>query len=182
MSQLSPDPRADASRREIVLVAAVARNGVIGRDGQMAWHIPGEQLIFKAVTMGHPMIMGRRTYESIGRPLPGRRTIVVTRDPQWSAPGVQVASSLAAALDLAGPATVMIVGGGQLYAEAMPTADRLVITHLRQDYPGDTYFPDIDADRWQDVERETFEHYDVVTYRRRTPPSVREASSGRDSN
>ncbi len=171
MSRTPPDPTSGSSNREVVLVAAVARNGVIGRDGQMAWHIPGEQKVFKAVTMGHPMVMGRRTFESIGRPLPGRRSIVVTRDPGWSAPGVEVESSLAAALERAGTPTVMVVGGGQLYALAMPIADRLVITHLHQKYPGDTHFPTIESDTWREVEREPFEHYDVVTYRRRrTPP------------
>lgn len=119
---------------EIVLVAAVAANEVIGADGAMPWHLPEDLAHFKEVTMGHPMVMGRKTFEAIGRPLPGRRTIVVTRDRQWAHSGVQTAGDLDTALALAfegvraGPdptGPVMVVGGGQIYEQAMPQATRL---------------------------------------------------------
>ncbi len=110
----------------LTLIAARARNGVIGRNNQMPWKIPGEQPYFKRMTMGHPIVMGRKTWESIGRPLPGRRNIVITRDHAYTAVGADVAGSLDVALLLAGDVDkVFVIGGGQLYAEAMPRASRL---------------------------------------------------------
>ncbi len=158
----------------VVLVAAVARNGVIGADGSMPWHIPADLKRFKRLTMGHPMVMGRKTFESMGL-LPGRRSIVVTRDPTWHAPGVEVADSLDTAIELAaGPGidadpVVMVVGGGEIYAQAMDRADRLEITHLDRDAPGDTMFPAIDPAMWVVAEREEADGYALVTYRRRAP-------------
>ncbi|HEY5150661.1 MAG TPA: dihydrofolate reductase, partial [Mycobacterium sp.] len=113
----------------VTLVAAVARNGVIGADGGLPWHLPDDLRRFKALTMGHTMIMGRRTFESIGRALPGRVSIVVTRDAGWTAPGVTVAHSVEEALALAGPdaaadAEVMVVGGGEIYRQTLELADR----------------------------------------------------------
>jgi len=159
----------------ITLVAAVARNGVIGADGGMPWQLPADLRHFKAVTMGHTMVMGRRTFDSIGRALPGRRTIVVTRDRAWTAPGVDVAHSLEQALesataDDAGAAphgtrrTVMVVGGGEIYRQAMPLADRLEITHVEAEMDGDTTFPDIDPDRWREESREAGDGFAFVRY------------------
>ena len=156
----------------ITLVAAVARNGVIGADGGMPWHLPADLRHFKAVTMGHPMIMGRRTFDSIGRALPGRRTIVVTRDPEWSAPGVDVAHSVEDAVAMAADGdptqSVMVVGGGEIYRQAMPLADRLEITHVDTEAGGDTTFPDIDPARWREQSTEPGDGFVFVSYVRNT--------------
>lgn len=160
------------SRPTVVLVAAVARNGVIGSDGGMPWHIPADLKRFKRLTMGHPMVMGRKTFESMGL-LPGRRSIVITRDRSRPAAGAEVADSLATALAMAADSDdlVMVVGGGQIYAQAMAGADRLEITHLDRDAPGDTLFPAIDPERWVVAEREQADGYAFVTYVRRQPVS-----------
>ena len=158
----------DTARGQIVLVAAVAANGVIGAAGGMPWHLPDDLRRFKAVTMGHPMVMGRKTFESIGRPLAGRRSIVVTRDPGWSRDGVEVAAGLGEAIALARRddprATVMVVGGGEIYAQAMPLATRLEMTHIDARPPGDTVFPAIDRRRWRPTAREERDGYRWVTY------------------
>ncbi|GAB4170876.1 MAG: dihydrofolate reductase [Wenzhouxiangellaceae bacterium] len=134
---------------EIVLVAAVARNGVIGRDGGMPWHLPADLKRFRSLTMGHPVVMGRATFESIGKPLPGRRNIVVSRT--WPRPpaGCELARSLDEAIDLAGAGPVMIIGGGQLYREAMPRAARMELTLIDAQPEGDTRFPEWSPDQWQ---------------------------------
>lgn len=139
----------------VTLIVARARNGVIGKDNAMPWKIPGEQAYFKRVTMGHPIIMGRKTWESIGRPLPGRRSIVVTRDPGFVAAGAETASSLDAALArCAGAEEIFVIGGAQLYSAAMPCADRLLITELDADFEGDTFMPAPDAAHWRETQRE----------------------------
>jgi dihydrofolate reductase len=137
-------------RPRITLVAARARDGAIGRDNALPWHLPEDLQHFKATTLGHPIVMGRRTFESIGRPLPGRRTIVVTRDAAWSHAGCERAASLDEAVGrCAGLPEVFVVGGGQLYAEAMPRADRLIVTDVEIDVRGDTFFPRIDPAVWR---------------------------------
>lgn len=141
----------------IVLVAAVARNRVIGSAGNLPWRLPADMKHFKAATLGKPMIMGRKTFESIGRPLPGRRTIVVTRDPAWSAEGVELASSLEAALALARqsqPDEIVVAGGGEIYAQAMPLADRLRLTWVEAEPVGDAWFPAVDTAEWRETARE----------------------------
>lgn len=139
----------------LTLIAARARNGVIGRNNQMPWKIPGEQAYFKRMTMGHPIVMGRRTWESIGRPLPGRRNIVITRDRAYSAFGADVVGSLDDALSLAGEADeIFVIGGGQLYAEAMPRASRLLLTEIDADFEGDTFMPAPDRTQWRETSRE----------------------------
>lgn len=138
----------------VTLIAAVAENGVIGNHGQIPWRVPGELSHFKATTMGHTMIMGRKTFESIGRTLPGRRTIVMTRDPGWEHPGVDIARTFADALNLAGPvAEVFVVGGAEIYALAMPYADRMVLSEVAQSPPGDAFFPPWRADAWREEKR-----------------------------
>ncbi len=173
-----PAPPTTPARPSITLIAAVARNGTIGADGGLPWHLPADLKRFKALTMGHPMIMGRRTYDSIGRALPGRRTIVVTRDAGWSAPGVTVAHSVDEAVDLAldgsdgrapDHAPVLVVGGGDIYRQTIGRADRLELTHVDADVPGDTRFPDIDPARWQEADREDADGYAFVSYVRREP-------------
>jgi dihydrofolate reductase len=133
----------------ITLLAARARDGAIGRDNALPWHLPEDLRHFKATTLGHPIVMGRRTFDSIGRPLPGRRTIVVTRDPAWSRPGCERAGSLDEAIArCAGSPEVFVVGGAQLYAAAMPRADRLLLTEVDVQVDGDTFFPPVDPGRW----------------------------------
>ncbi len=127
---------------DVVLIAAVARNGAIGRDGGMPWHLSADLQRFKRTTLGAPVIMGRKTWDSIGRPLPGRRSIVITRDAQWQAQGAEKAGSLQAALRLAeGAETAFVIGGAQIYAQALPLADRLLLTEIDADFEGDTFFP-----------------------------------------
>ncbi|KRF22825.1 dihydrofolate reductase [Phycicoccus sp. Soil802] len=151
----------------VTLIAAVGRNGVIGADNDMPWHLPEDFAFFKRTTMGHPMVMGRKTFDSIGRVLPGRRTIVVTRQDDWAHSEVETAHSLSEALSLAGPADeVFICGGGQVYAEAMPWARRLLITEVDQSPEGDVRFPEIDPEEWQEVAREPRDGFSWVTYER----------------
>jgi dihydrofolate reductase len=152
----------------VAMIAAVGRNGVIGDGDRMPWHLPEDLQHFKAATLGHTMIMGRRTFDAIGRVLPGRRTIVITRQRDWHHAGVETAHSLPDALFLAGPGDeVFVVGGGQVYAEAMPYASRLVITHVDQAPEGSVTFPDIDEHVWQATAREPHDGFAIVTYERR---------------
>ena len=138
----------------ISLVAAVARNGVIGRDNGLAWHLSGDLKRFKALTIGKPILMGRRTWDSIGRPLPGRRTLVLTRDARFDAEGVNVVHDWAAACAAAGTEELMVVGGAEVYALALPQADRLLLTEVEAEPAGDTRFPAFDRDRFNEVFRE----------------------------
>jgi dihydrofolate reductase len=139
----------------VSLVAAVAANGVIGRDGDLPWRIPADLRHFKAVTMGKPVIMGRRTWQSIGRPLPGRRNIVISRDPAFAAAGAEVVASLEAALAAAADANeAMVIGGGEVYAAALPRADRLYLTEVHLAVDGDVHFPKIDRAAWRETARE----------------------------
>jgi len=145
----------------LILVAAVARNGVIGGCNRLLWRLPSDLRRFKALTMGKPLVMGRRTFQSIGRPLPRREIIVVTRDPGFSAPGVHVAHTLDGALTLAaeravamGAEAIVIAGGGELYAETIGRADRLAITEVALEPDGDVRFPPIDPGVWREVRRE----------------------------
>ena len=155
--------------KPVVLVAAVAANGVIGDRGTIPWRIPGEQAHFKAVTWGHTLVMGRATYDSIGRPLPGRTTVVLTRDPAWRADGVLVAASLDDALRLADdlPGDVMVAGGAEVYAEALPVADTQVLTRVDLSPEGDTRYPAYDPEDWDETSREQHSTHDVVRLSRR---------------
>jgi dihydrofolate reductase len=139
----------------VSLIAALAANRVIGRANAIPWDLPADRRRFRELTMGHLLIMGRRTWESIGRPLPGRETIVVSRQVGYRAEGARVARSLAEALALAeGEGEVFICGGGQLYAEALPLADRLYLTELAITVAGDTFFPELPAGQFSEVARE----------------------------
>jgi dihydrofolate reductase len=155
--------------KPVVLVAAVAANGVIGDRGTIPWRIPGEQAHFKAVTWGHTLVMGRATYDSIGRPLPGRTTVVLTRDPGWRADGVLVAASFDDALRLADdlPGDVMVAGGAQVYAEALAVADTQVLTRVDLSPEGDTRYPAYDPGDWDETSREQHDTHDVVWLARR---------------
>jgi dihydrofolate reductase len=142
---------------DLVIHVAVSENGVIGRDGDMPWKLGSDLRRFKADTMGRPVIMGRKTHESIGRPLPGRLNVVVTRDRAFRAEGVEVAHSLDDAITLAtvrgrcmaGPDEICVIGGGQIYAQAIERADRLHVTHVLATVEGDAHFPPIDPQRWR---------------------------------
>ncbi|MEP9364677.1 dihydrofolate reductase [Nocardioides sp. CN2-186] len=148
----------------VVMVAAVARNGVIGNGPDIPWRIPGEQRLFKELTMGHVLVMGRTTYESIGRPLPGRTTIVLTRDPAWSAEGALVARSFDDALAQAAtlPGDVMVVGGAQVYAAALPVATEQVISEIPLSPDGDVLYPAYDLADWVETAREQHDGYERV--------------------
>ena len=154
----------------VILIAAVARNGVIGNGGAIPWRVPGEQALFKATTLGHTLVMGRATYESIGRPLPGRTTIVLTRDPAWSADGVSTASSIEAALELA-EGEVYVAGGAAVYEAALPHADEQLLSEIDLEPEGDTYYPQFDAGEWEEAAREPHDGFQVVRWRRRPAPS-----------
>lgn len=147
-----------------VLVAAVAENGVIGNGPDIPWRIPGEQAEFKAVTMGHTLLMGRTTFDSIGRPLPGRTTIVLTRDPTWSFEGVHTAGDVETALTIAGglPGDLMVAGGAQVYAAVMPYATDQVLSRIHLSPEGDVFYPDYDVSEWDVTAREPHERYERV--------------------
>ncbi len=143
------------ARPRVTLVAAVARNGVIGRGGALPWRLPADLRRFRAVTWGHPVVMGRRTWESIGRPLPGRRNIVVTRRRGYRAPGAEVVPSPQAALAAAaGAGEVMVIGGAEVYAAFLPLADRILLTEVEAEPEGDTFFPRLDPGEWRETARE----------------------------
>jgi dihydrofolate reductase len=146
---------------KIVLVAAIGENSVIGRDGQMPWRLKSDLRHFRALTLDKPIVMGRKTFESIGKALDRRTNIVITRNPDFHAEGVETAPNLKAALELArkdakrrGTDEIMVIGGGGIFAEAMPLADRLEITHVHASPEGDVYFPPIDPNKWQAETRE----------------------------
>lgn len=150
----------------VTLVAAVASNGVIGRDGDLAVRIPEDLRRFKAMTMGHTLVMGRKTWDSIGRALPGRRTIVVTRQPDWTADGADVAGSLADAVSMAGEDQVFIAGGGEIYRLALDAADALELTEVAAALDGDVSFPELDRSTWVEVAREPRDGFAWVRYER----------------
>lgn len=134
---------------DISLVAAMAANRVIGKEGQMPWHLPSELKYFKEITMGKPIVMGRRTFESIGRPLPGRHNIVISRNAPELPADVTVVSSLKDALEAAGDVDeVMVIGGGEIYRQFLPVATRLYLTEIDLEVEGDTWFPDYEPDKW----------------------------------
>jgi dihydrofolate reductase len=146
MSEASP---------KIYLVAALASNGIIGRNGQLPWRLPEDLKHFKRLTLGHPVIMGRRTWESLPGALPGRDNIVVSGQAGYEAPGASVASSLEGALALCmGEPVVFVIGGSRLFEESLPIAAGLVMTEIHREYEGDTWFPQYDRSRWRESQRE----------------------------
>ena len=148
---------------KLSMIVAVAENGVIGRNNSLPWYLPNDLKYFKQTTMGKPVIMGRKTYESIGKPLPGRTNIVITRQADYQPEGVKVVNSVEAARELAesvclidGQDEAMIMGGAEIYALALPHTDRLYLTEVHADVEGDAFFPEYDKSRWQEVTREDF--------------------------
>jgi dihydrofolate reductase len=164
-----------AKTPRVTLILARARNGVIGASGGLPWRLPEDLAFFKRTTMGHPIVMGRKTWESIGRPLPGRRSIVVTRDRTFSAIGAEAVHSLDEAVALCSDSDeIFVIGGAQLYAEALPRADRLLLTEIHADFEGDTFMPAAAAEDWAVAGREHHPAsetrayaFDFVDYRRR---------------
>lgn len=143
---------------KISMIAAMAHDRVIGKDNQMPWHLPADLAHFKRVTLGKPVLMGRKTFESIGRPLPGRRNLVISRNPDYQAEGIEVVGSVEAALALLAGSSVeelMVIGGGHLYAEMLPSADCLYLTRIDLVVEGDTRFPVFDDGQWQRVDCES---------------------------
>jgi dihydrofolate reductase len=137
----------------VSLIAALDNQGGIGLDGKIPWHLPADLAHFKQITMGHPVVMGRKTFQSIARPLPGRRNIVITRQTQFSAPGCEVAFSLIDALKLAGDGEAFVIGGAAVYREALPQAVKLYLTRVNSAFAADTFFPSFDEIEWQVRER-----------------------------
>jgi dihydrofolate reductase len=139
----------------VTLIVAMAENRVIGRDGKLPWHIPADLKRFRALTMGKPMIMGRKTFESLPGLLPGRRHIVLTRDPDWQAEGAEVAHDVGAALVMAGGPEVAVIGGAEIFRMFLPIADAIELTMIHQPIPGDTFMPPWDERHWFEASRET---------------------------
>lgn len=156
----------------LTIVVAIDRQRGIGVNNTLPWHLPEDLAHFKKTTSGHPIIMGRKTFDSIGRPLPNRRNIVITRNPGWKHDGVDAVPSLNAAIASAGDAEAFIIGGAQIFGEALPQVSRLIVTEIDANFDCDTFFPQIDLSQWQEVARETHEsaktglHFAYVTYQR----------------
>lgn len=173
------------SGTRVYLVAAVAANGVIGSGGKLPWRLPEDLRHFKELTLGHPVIMGRKTWESLGKPLPGRENIVVTRTPGYDAPGAHLAASLDAALAFcAGETLAFVIGGGQLYAAALPIADAMVITEIGREYAGDARFPAYDRSAWRETQRKAHTasdglRFDFVLYERDRDSKTLTSGSGK---
>lgn len=153
------------------MIVAMAKNRVIGRKNQLPWHLPEDLKYFKRVTMGKPIVMGRKTYESIGRPLPGRLNVVLTRDANWQAEGVQVAQTIDTAFSRAITEAkskekdeIMVIGGDQIYALCLPLVDRLYVTQVHAEVEGDAYFPVVEWEHWQQVSSEVHRASDNNPY------------------
>jgi dihydrofolate reductase len=164
-----PDPKGHCAHQpRISIIAAVARNRVIGRQNTIPWHLPEDLKHFRALTMGNPIIMGRRTWESLGRPLPGRRNLVISRG--LTAEGCEILSSLDDAIAACtGAAEAFVIGGAAIYAAALGKAHRLLLTELDAEFDGDTFFPSFDRALWQETTRERHQaqagfEFDYVTY------------------
>ena len=155
----------------VAMIAAMAKNRVIGRNNKLPWYLPEDLRYFKRITLGKPMIMGRKTFESIGKPLPGRATFVVTRNPEWRAEGVSVVPDLETALRkarawamTAAVDEVIVAGGGQIYTEALARADRMYLTLVHAEVEGDARFPEWNPAEWREVSREDFDAIPPNTY------------------
>ena len=162
------------------LLVAMSKNRVIGKNNQLPWHLPEDLKHFKALTMGHPIIMGRKTYESIGKPLPNRSNIVISRNSDFQADGVKIVASIDDALkvaesiaEISDTQEAFIMGGAQIYQQTLPLAQRLYITEVKKTVTGDAFFPSIDLSQWQEIGREAHyyepqdTHYAFVVYERR---------------
>jgi dihydrofolate reductase len=172
-SQAAPRVHAPGTAR-ICLIAALAANRIIGRDNALPWRLPADMKRFKALTMGHPVVMGRKTHESIGTPLPGRRNLVITRNRDYGAPGCEVVHSLDGAIAACGDAQeIFIIGGAELYRESLPRAQCLEFTEIHAEFAGDASFPEVSLEQWRETTREIHRdeagipfRYDFVRYER----------------
>jgi dihydrofolate reductase len=163
----------------IALIAAMSQNRVLGKDNQLVWHLPKDMRFFKTKTMGYPVVMGRKTFESFGSALPGRTNIIITRNPAYRAEGAIVVTSLEAALAEAArhhPDTIFVAGGAEIYRQALPVADTMYLTHIHAAFEGDAFFPEFSESEWQPVARESVpadeKHaypFDFVTWKRVKP-------------
>jgi len=157
----------------LTMVVAIDAQGGIGINNQLPWHLPEDLAHFKRVTLGRPIIMGRKTFDSIGRPLPGRRNIVVTRNAGWRHEGVEAVTSLEAAIALVGEEEASIIGGAQIFHAALDVADKMIVTEIARTFDCDTFFPAIDRTVWQETARERHHSgtqgfdFDYVTYERK---------------
>ena len=156
---------------KLAVIVAMAKNHVIGINNNLPWHLSEDLKYFKRVTMGKPIIMGRKTFESIGRPLPGRTNIVITRNENYQAEGIKVVHSLKAAMELCNSIAVidgsdeaMVIGGAELYTQALPLADYLYLTEVHADVQGDAYFPDFNRNDWQEIGRDNFKAVEPNPY------------------
>jgi dihydrofolate reductase len=139
----------------ISIIVAISKNNAIGKDNTLLWNIPEDLKHFKEITSGHTIIMGRKTFESIGRPLPNRRNIVITRDDSYAHNGIEIANSLIKALDVCKyEDEVFVIGGGEIYKQALPFADKLYVTHVEKEYTGDAFFPEISKEEWVEISKE----------------------------
>lgn len=160
------------SKLPTTMIVALDRQNGIGVKNQLPWHLPEDLAHFKRLTTGHPILMGRKTFESIGRPLPQRRNIVISRNPEWRHDGVESAESVAQAMQLIAETGGFIIGGAQIFREAMPLAQRLVVTEIDAAFPCDTFFPTIDPAQWKETSRQRHHSeksgldYDIVQYDR----------------
>ena len=147
------------------IIVAVSENNAIGKDNNLLWHISEDLKHFKEITSGHSVLMGRKTFESLGKKLPNRRNIVITRNPDYTAEGCEMASSLEDAVRLcAGEEEVFVIGGGEIYRQAMDMASKLYLTVVHKVYEADTFFPVIDSSCWKEISREDFSHGDKFEY------------------
>jgi len=157
----------------LTLIVAIERRNGIGINNALPWRLPEDLVFFKRTTTGHPILMGRKTFESIGRPLPNRLNIVITRNPDWRHDGVTVAGTLQQAAELAGDGEAFVIGGAQIYLEALPLASRVIVTEIAADFACDAFFPQIDPAVWEEISREPHHateqdlNYAFVIYRRR---------------
>lgn len=164
----------------LALIVATGENNEIGKDGRMPWHLPADLKHFKSLTLGKPVIMGRRTYEAIGKPLPERRNIVVTHNPEFRAPGCELAASFTDALVIAsGVPEIIVIGGAQIYRDALPRAQRIYLTRVHARFDADTFFPQLDAAEWREIAREDHAadernpfNYSFSTLERRLPSNI----------
>lgn len=138
----------------ISLLVAMDQNRTIGKDNDLPWYLPADLKYFKKVTMGHPIVMGRKTYESIGKPLPGRENIIITRDHAYVVAGAKVVHTIQDAIDLAGNEEVFVIGGAEIFKQILADSDRLYITEIEHEFDGDTYFPEINKNEWMVVSKE----------------------------
>lgn len=157
---------------QLTIVVAIDAARGIGVNNTLPWHLPEDLAHFKRVTLGNPIIMGRKTFDSIGRPLPGRRNIVITRNPDWRHDGVEAATSLPAAIALVGDQPAAIIGGAQIFNESLPLADRMIVTEIQHTFECDTFFPELTPGAWRESARETLHSdangfdFSYVTYER----------------